>query len=78
MRDRTSIVIAHRLSTVQHADRIMVMHHGEIRESGTHQELLRKGGLYYTLYQLQYKDQDVSEPDESDAAGLQVSGDLLP
>ncbi len=78
MRDRTSIVIAHRLSTVQHADRIMVMHHGEIRESGTHQELLRKGGLYYTLYQLQYKDQDVSESNESDAAGFEVSGDVLP
>ena len=54
---RTSIVIAHRLSTVQHADRILVMHHGEIREMGTHQELLARRGLYYTLYQLQYKDQ---------------------
>ncbi|MDZ4858292.1 MAG: ABC transporter ATP-binding protein [Candidatus Hydrogenedentes bacterium] len=57
MEGRTSIVIAHRLSTVQHADRIVVMHHGEIREVGTHQELLAVRGLYYTLYQLQYKDQ---------------------
>lgn len=57
MDERTSIVIAHRLSTVQHADRIVVMHHGEIREAGTHQELLAHRGLYYTLYRLQYKDQ---------------------
>lgn len=57
MEGRTSIVIAHRLSTIQHADRILVMHHGEVRESGTHQELLTRGGLYRTLYELQYKDQ---------------------
>ncbi len=54
MQDRTCIVIAHRLSTIQHADRIVVMHHGEIREIGTHQELLARRGLYYTLYRLQY------------------------
>jgi ATP-binding cassette subfamily B protein len=58
MQGRTCIMIAHRLSTVQRADRILVMHHGEIRESGTHQELLAKRGLYYTLYLLQYKDQN--------------------
>lgn len=57
MAGRTSIVIAHRLSTVQNADRIVVMHHGEIRETGTHRELLELRGLYYRLYQLQYKDQ---------------------
>lgn len=56
-RDRTTIVIAHRLSTIQHADKIIVMHKGEIKEKGDHQELLRKGGIYYDLYQLQYKDQ---------------------
>jgi ATP-binding cassette subfamily B multidrug efflux pump len=56
---RTSIVIAHRLSTIQRADRIFVMHKGQLRESGTHQELLAARGIYYKLYQLQYKDQEV-------------------
>lgn len=56
MRDRTSLVIAHRLSTVQRANRIIVMHHGELREQGTHQELLMQRGLYYRLYRLQYAD----------------------
>ncbi len=56
---RTSIVIAHRLSTIQNADKILVMHKGELKESGTHQELLAKRGIYYKLYQLQYKDQEV-------------------
>ncbi len=55
---RTSIVIAHRLSTIQRADRILVMHKGQLRESGTHQELLARRGIYWKLYQLQYKDQD--------------------
>ena len=57
MQDRTSVVIAHRLSTIQNADRIIVMHRGEIRETGNHNELLQKGGIYYRLYQLQYKGQ---------------------
>jgi ATP-binding cassette subfamily B multidrug efflux pump len=58
LRGRTSIVIAHRLSTIQSADKIIVLHKGEIREVGTHQELLALGGIYYKLYQLQYKDQE--------------------
>ena len=55
---RTSIIIAHRLSTIQRADRILVMHKGALRESGTHQELLAQRGIYWKLYQLQYKDQE--------------------
>ncbi len=62
MRDRTSIVVAHRLSTVQRADRIIVLHHGEIREQGTHQELLAERGLYWMLYRLQYSDTSRAEP----------------
>ncbi len=53
MRGRTTIMVAHRLSTIQHADRIIVMHHGRIRESGTHQELLTLNGIYKKLYELQ-------------------------
>ena len=56
---RTSIIIAHRLSTVQRADKIIVMHKGQVREMGTHQQLLAQRGIYYKLYQLQYKDQEV-------------------
>ncbi len=59
---RTSIVIAHRLSTIQRADRILVMHKGRLRESGTHQELLASRGIYWKLYQLQYKDQELRQP----------------
>ena len=62
---RTSVVIAHRLSTIQRADKIIVMHKGHVREMGTHQELLAERGIYYKLYQLQYKDQELpvgSEP----------------
>jgi ATP-binding cassette subfamily B protein len=55
---RTSLVIAHRLSTVQRADRILVMHKGRVREQGTHQELLARRGIYHRLYQLQYKEQE--------------------
>ncbi len=56
MEQRTSLVVAHRLSTIQRCDRIMVFHHGELRESGTHNELLRHRGLYWRLFQLQYSD----------------------
>lgn len=55
---RTSVIIAHRLSTVQRADQILVMHKGTLRETGTHQELLAQHGIYWKLYQLQYKDQE--------------------
>ena len=59
---RTAIVIAHRLSTIQNADRILVFHKGRLREQGTHQELLAERGIYYRLYQLQYKDQELRLP----------------
>jgi ATP-binding cassette subfamily B protein len=54
LQGRTSLIIAHRLSTVQNADRIVVMHHGEVRETGTHDELLAAGGLYARLHELQF------------------------
>ena len=62
MEGRTSIIIAHRLSTIQRCDKIIVMHKGRVREIGTHQQLLAKRGIYYKLYQLQYKDQEVAVP----------------
>jgi ATP-binding cassette subfamily B protein len=62
LQGRTSIVIAHRLSTIQKADRIIVLHKGEIREMGTHQELLALNGIYFKLYQLQYKEQEIPQP----------------
>jgi ATP-binding cassette subfamily B protein len=58
---RTSIIIAHRLSTIQRADRILVMHKGRLREVGTHQELLAQRGIYWKLYQLQWKGQEVAQ-----------------
>ena len=56
MNDRTSIIIAHRLSTIQRVDQIIVLHKGEIRERGTHQELLAQRGFYYKLYRLQFSE----------------------
>lgn len=62
--DRTSVVIAHRLSTIQRADRIIVMHKKQLREIGTHQELLAARGIYWKLYQLQYKEQELASREE--------------
>ena len=61
---RTALVIAHRLSTIQHADRILVFHKGRLREQGAHQELLAQRGIYYRLYQLQYKEQELGLPED--------------
>ena len=55
MQGRTTLMVAHRLSTIQNADNIIVMHKGRIVEEGTHQELLKQGGVYYKLYKLQYE-----------------------
>ena len=68
LQGRTAIVIAHRLSTIQHVDEILVMHKGRIRERGTHQALLAQRGLYWRLYQLQYKDQEVRGVGEAEAS----------
>jgi len=70
---RTALVIAHRLSTIQYADRILVFHKGRLREQGAHQELLAERGIYYRLYQLQYKEQELGVSDDATAgAGLAV------
>jgi ATP-binding cassette subfamily B multidrug efflux pump len=71
---RTSLIVAHRLSTVQRADKIIVMHKGQVREMGKHQELLANRGIYFKLYQLQYKDQEmnvVRAPSPPNAGGFQ-------
>jgi len=71
MEGRTTIAIAHRLSTIQDMDKILVLHKGELREVGSHQELLARRGIYYKLYQLQYKDQDEED------SGLKAQGSRL-
>jgi ATP-binding cassette subfamily B protein len=63
MAGRTTIAIAHRLSTIQDMDQILVLHKGQLREAGRHQELLAQRGIYYKLYQLQYRDQETREDD---------------
>jgi ATP-binding cassette subfamily B multidrug efflux pump len=73
---RTALVIAHRLSTIQHADRILVFHKGRLREQGAHQELLAERGIYYRLYQLQYKEQELHLPDRVADATLRPTSPL--
>jgi len=72
MQQRTSLIVAHRLSTVQKCDRILVFHHGELREAGTHNELLTERGLYWRLYQLQYVEEKLEHP-VSDAQNQSLS-----
>lgn len=72
---RTSILIAHRLSTIQRADTILVMHKGQLREQGTHQQLLSQRGLYWKLYQLQYKDQELGTGSSTDVRLEPLSAD---
>jgi ATP-binding cassette subfamily B protein len=75
---RTSLIIAHRLSTIQRADKIIVMHKGQVREMGSHQQLLAQRGIYWKLYQLQYKDQELSvarAPSPANGPGVGARGD---
>jgi len=72
MENRTSMVVAHRLSTIQKCDRIIVMHHGELREMGSHNELLRLRGLYWRLYQLQYSDEKLHISDSGSPAESRI------
>jgi ATP-binding cassette subfamily B multidrug efflux pump len=76
---RTSLIIAHRLSTVQRADKIIVMHKSQVREMGTHQQLLAQRGIYFKLYQLQYKDQEIGDlgqaPSPANSSESTVSAD---
>jgi ATP-binding cassette subfamily B multidrug efflux pump len=59
MQNRTCVIIAHRLSTIRNADRIIVLHHGEVREMGSHSELMAREGIYHRLYQLQYEREEL-------------------
>ncbi len=72
MKGRTAIIIAHRLSTVRDVDRIIVLHRGEVREMGTHRELLKLRGIYYRLYQIQYKDQRLPSRARRDETGAHL------
>jgi ATP-binding cassette subfamily B protein len=67
MRDRTCLLIAHRLSTIRNADRIIVLHHGEVRETGSHAELMEKRGIYHRLYQLQYEREELKLTSHADS-----------
>ena len=70
LQGRTAVVIAHRLSTIQHAHRILVFHKGRLREQGSHQELLALRGIYYRLYQLQYREQELTAPVPGSGTGF--------
>ena len=78
MADRTTIAIAHRLSTIQDMDKILVLHKGEVREAGTHQELLAERGIYFKLYQLQYKEQDQDQREPPEPASSAIESDFAP
>ena len=78
MRNRTSLVVAHRLSTIQRANKIIVLHHGEIREQGTHQDLLGLQGLYWRLYKLQYADPARLAPTKEEEEEEQLTYRLPP
>ncbi len=69
LKGRTSIIIAHRLSTIEKADQIVVLHHGQVREIGRHDELMKKQGIYHKLYQMQYKKQAVGDLSDAKIAG---------
>jgi len=73
MRNRTSVIVAHRLSTIQRADNIIVMHHGEVREQGAHQDLLALRGLYWKLYKLQYSDPSRAVEDREEEEEEQIT-----
>ncbi len=77
MAGRTTIAIAHRLSTIQDMDKILVLHKGQVRESGTHQDLLAQRGIYYKLYQLQYRDQESREAEDAGASRQALSAPPL-
>ena len=77
MEGRTALVIAHRLSTIQTADRILVLHHGELREQGTHAELVARGGLYARLHELQFVVGPGSVGVRKEGSGGSADGSLL-
>jgi ATP-binding cassette subfamily B multidrug efflux pump len=73
LENRTALVIAHRLSTIQNASKIIVMHKGRVREMGTHRQLLERRGIYFKLYQLQYKGQEMAAVEASSSPGVEVT-----